>query len=167
MNLQEIMDLGDPIKTIDQHINKLNDYESNECNSRKTITITQEQVDEVIELHKRMGHQSSAVMAKSIRDCALTNVDIEYQLIERVKQIDCPACVLAKRNKLPILSGSGLVPSQFGHTISLDREVRISPLAKGGYDGFYLFRERTIGYCHAFLVKDYDLVKYIKLVVNE
>jgi hypothetical protein len=51
----------------------------------------------------------------------------------------CTACELAKRNKLAVQSGSGILPPSVGHTISVDYQGRINPISVRGYNGYFLF----------------------------
>jgi hypothetical protein len=113
-----------------------------------------------------MNHAASpAVMARAIRYGAWPNVNIEPTVIEQVYlHQDCLPCLLGKMNRLPRSEGSGVKPN-LGEAVSVDY-VPVSVMSLGGFTGFYMFVEVTVGFKYAVLTKAHNadiLLSAIKL----
>lgn len=114
-------------------------------------TVTAAEVAAVMDLHERMYHPSSAVMARALRTGAWLGVDLEPTTVERVfAHQDCLYCALAKMKRNPRPHGSSLMPA-FGSEISMDY-LPVTTTARGGYTGAYIFSERSQSYAWAYLI---------------
>ena len=121
--------------------------------ARKRGPTSKVTIAEVMWLHYRMNHPSRSVMAKALRDGAWIGVQLSATDIEAVLgSISCVVCALAKLNRLPINLGTGIRPTEVGHTVSIDYKPA-TPVGIGGYTGFYLFCCCLTGFLHGFLVK--------------
>jgi hypothetical protein len=123
-------------------------------NGRRSLPpVTQSEVAEVMSLHERMYHPSSATMARALRSGAWLGVSTCPTLVERVfAHRDCLFCALGKMKRLPRSPGSSLSPV-FGHEVSVDY-VPVTTPALGGFTGAYIFVERSSGYAWAYLLKE-------------
>ena len=124
-----------------------------EVNGRRALpTVTAAEIAEVMELHERMYHPSSAVMARALRSGAWPGIETSPTLVERVfSHRDCLFCALGKMKRIPRPHGSSITPI-FGHEISVDY-LPVKTVAKGGFTGAYIFVERAAGYAWAYLLK--------------
>jgi len=80
---------------------------------RQTDTIDPIMVKEALWLHKRLGHPSRQVMMKAISNQSWTGIPqgLTPAIIDSVfHHLDCTACALGKRNRLPREKGSGIHP---------------------------------------------------------
>jgi hypothetical protein len=138
---------------------------------RQTDTIDPALVKEALWLHKRLGHPSRQVMMKSISNQSWTGIPhgLTPAIIDSVfHHLDCTACALGKRNKLPREKGSGIHPVDVGHTLSFDYQPVTSPSITG-HTGYFLFKCLFSGFRHAVLVKSKDrktLIEATKQVNN-
>ena len=90
---------------------------------RQTDTIDPTMVKEALWLHKRLGHPSRQVMMKAISHKSWTGIPqgLTPAIIDSVfHHLDCTACALGKRNRLPREKGTGIHPLDVGHTLSFD-----------------------------------------------
>ncbi len=129
-------------------------------NARQTDNIDPEMIKEALWLHKRMGHPSRQVMMKSVAHNAWTGIPIGLTpaIIDSVfHHIECTACALGKRNRLPREKGTGIHPVQPGHTLSFDYQPVTTPSITG-HTGYFLFKCLCSGYRHAVLTKSKDSV---------
>jgi hypothetical protein len=81
-------------------------------------------------------------MMKAIQNNASQNIPstITPQDINIVfTHIQCAACSLGKRNKLPVNVGSGISPTSPGHTISFDYQP-VTTKSITGHTGYFLFK---------------------------
>ena len=140
-----------------------------EVHGRRALpSVTAAEIAEVMSLHERMYHPSSAVMARALRAGAWAGVETSPTLVERVfSHRDCLYCALGKMKRIPRPSGSSITP-EFGHEISVDY-VPIRTVAKGGFTGAYVFLERAAGYAWAYLLKKpsnstqlFDAISYVR-----
>jgi hypothetical protein len=132
---------------------------------RKNIPITLEEFRQVIELHKRLCHVDPGVMVQAISSGAWPDVIVKPSHITKVfEHHDCEACVLAKRNDLPINNGSGIRPTQIGQSLSVDR-VSLPDGVYGGHTGVYVFVDLAKGYMNGFLDKEYKLIEATKKII--
>ena len=118
--------------------------------------LTKDQISSVMDLHERLNHPGSAVMARSLATHARTGVspDITPALVERVfSHQPCLSCHLGNARHSPHGPGTGAPYPYFGYALSVDY-VPVSVPALGGFTGFYLFRELLAGYIVVFLVKN-------------
>ena len=120
---------------------------------RKKTRITSAVYNEVMQLHKRMGHATPEVMANAILNGAWINTQLTPHIIqESFKYGDCLQCKLAKTKRLLISVGLGIPPPYDGYEISTDY-ISVSITGKGGFTGFFLFREKLVGITIPYLVK--------------
>ena len=134
-----------------------------EVNGRRFIPVTAEEVSAVMSLHDRMYHPSSAVMASALRTGAWTGVDVSPQLVERVfRRRGCLSCAVGKMKRIPQGLGSAVTPP-FGQEISVDY-LPINTEAKGGFNGAYIFVERSAGYAWAYLTPVHNHHRLLKAV---
>ena len=127
-------------------------------NEKQTETIDPVMIKEALWLHKRMGHPSCQVMMKSIAHNAWTGIPagLTPAIIDSVfRHIECTACALGKRNRLPREKGTGIHPVQPGHTLSFDYQPVTTPSITG-HTGYFLFKCLCSGYRHAILTKSKD-----------
>ena len=127
-------------------------------NEKQTDTIHPDLIKEALWLHKRMGHPSRQVMMKSIAHNAWTGIPtgLTPAIIDSVfHHIECTACALGKRNRLPREKGTGIHPVQPGHTLSFDYQPVTTPSITG-HTGYFLFKCLCSGYRHAVLTKSKD-----------
>ena len=125
---------------------------------RQTTTIDPALIKEALWLHKRMGHPSRQVMMKAISHNAWTGIPVGLtpDVIDSVfHHIECTACALGKRNRLPREKGSGIHPVHPGHTLSFDYQPVTTPSITG-HTGYFLFKCLCSGYRHAVLTKSKD-----------
>jgi hypothetical protein len=132
-----------------------------ECQPRARVMATRRRrpmsdalVREVVKLHERMHHAPSSTIAFAIRHRAWLGVDLLPEDIEYVfSKINCLPCWLAKMHRLPSPQ-SGLVSllPAIGFLVSVDF-VPVSPPSLAGHVGFFLFRERLVGYMVVILTK--------------
>ena len=74
-------------------------------------------------------------------------------VIDAFSHDDCQSCKLAKTRKLTIPQGSNQVlPPCIGHELSADY-VAVTITARGGYTGFFLFKDVLTGLLVPYLVK--------------
>jgi hypothetical protein len=64
---------------------------------------------------------------------------------------ECITCLLSRAHRLHRTVGTGDRPPYIGHSVSCDY-VPVSIVARGGFNGYYLFRELMVGYVFAVLV---------------
>ena len=124
-------------------------------NERQTETIDPAMIKEALWLHKRMGHPSRQVMMKAIAHNAWTGIPVGLtpSIIDSVfHHIECAACSLGKRNRVPREKGTGIHPVHPGHTLSFDYQP-VSTLLITGHTGYFLFKFLCSGYRHAVLTK--------------
>ena len=103
-----------------------------------------------------MNHLSPQVMANAIRHGSWRRVPEKVTpiLVETIfDKLDCPACELAKRHKLPIQLGSGVKCMISGHSLSVDYKGPINPVAYGGFKGFFIYACDATGMIKIYLVK--------------
>jgi hypothetical protein len=127
-------------------------------NERQTDTIDPAMIKEALWLHKRMGHPSRQVMMKAIAHNAWTGIPsgLTPDIIDSVfHHIECTACALGKRNRLPREKGTGIHPVHPGHTLSFDYQPVTTPSITG-HTGYFLFKCLCSGYRHAVLTKSKD-----------
>ena len=109
--------------------------------------------DDVLWLHKRLGHPSRATMHKAIQHNAWLGApsDLAPSQIDAVlDKLQCTACELAKRNKLNRSLGSGIHQIFPGATISVDYQGLMTTSVRG-YTGFFLCKDLCSGYRHAIM----------------
>jgi hypothetical protein len=143
------LDLPTP-PTNDAHANS-SDY-SAYGNKRATISVQTR--DDILWLHKRLGHPSRATMHKALQHHCWTGAppNITPTEIDTVlNKLQCTACELAKRNRLNRALGSGVHQIYPGASISVDYQGLISPTSLRGYTGFYLFKDLCTGYRHSIM----------------
>ena len=133
---------GDQLQKIDHSVYSATTTESGGVRKR------------VIELHRRMGCATAAVMCKAVTGprCAWRNSGVTCVQIRRVMgSYTCLACTLAKRNKPSIISGGGERKENLkpGEIISADPVGKISPSSANGYCYFFLFKDIATGFLHA------------------
>lgn len=117
--------------------------------------LTKQQISSVLDLHERLNHPGSAVMAKALANHAWIGIpnDITPALVERVfSNQACLSCHLGNARHSPHGPGTGAPYPYFGSSFSVDY-VPVSVTALGGFTAFYLFRELLKGYVVVFLVK--------------
>jgi hypothetical protein len=105
-----------------------------------------------------MGHPSRQTMMKAISHNAWTGIPrgLTSAVIDSVfHHIECTACALGKRNRLPREKGSGIHPVHPGHTLSFDYQPVSTPSITG-HTGYFLFKCLCSGYRHAVLTKSKD-----------
>jgi hypothetical protein len=125
--------------------------------------VTAAEVAAVMDLHERMYHPSSAVMARALRVGAWLGVDIEPTTVERVfAHQDCLYCALAKMKRNPRPHGSSLMPS-FGNEISVDY-LPVTTTARGNYTGAYIISERSQSYAWAYLTARHNNGQLFKAI---
>jgi len=110
--------------------------------SASTSSLTARKTLDILWLHKRLGHPSRSTMIKAVKNNAWQNIppSITAQDINTVfSHIQCTACALGKRNKLPVASGSGIHPLTPGHTISFDYQP-VTTKSVTGHTGYFLFK---------------------------
>jgi hypothetical protein len=149
--------------TVDMETTSESDLFEEICHAVYTVKTTESGGvrKRVIELHKRMGCATVAVMCRAVTGprCAWRNSGVTGEQIRRVmRDFTCLACALAKRNKAPIASGGGerkegLLP---GEIISSDPVGKISPSSAVGHCYFFLFKDIATGYLHAVPAKTKD-----------
>lgn len=124
---------------------------------RRKVSIPREHVAKVVKLHDCLHHAASAaVMARALRSGAWPNVDVDPTIVEQVfLHRDCVPCLLGKLNHLPRSMGSRIPPSAIATSVSVDFKP-VTPIAIGGFIGFYLFVETTVLYKIAVLTKVHD-----------
>jgi hypothetical protein len=140
----------------DQHQEEINHV----IDSTKTM-LPAEVRKRVIELHKRMGCTTGAVMCKAVTGprSAWRNSGVTCAQIRKVMSTyTCLACTLAKTNRKPIPTRGGerrdgLKP---GEIISADPVGKISPASAAGYNYFFVFKDLATGYLHAIPAKTKD-----------
>jgi hypothetical protein len=146
----------------------LEDYlsQSKKVNARKALpSVTEAEIKEVMELHERMFHPSSATMARALRAGAWPGVEIVPTLVERVFQRqDCLYCALGKMKKIPRPPGSAVTPL-FGAEISIDY-LPVTTKARGGHTGAYMIVERATGYAWAHLTSKHDHKQCYKAITH-
>ena len=121
--------------------------------AKKKSRMTTSIVNKVMELHQRMGHVAPEMMANAISNGAWLNSNLSAQFIyDAFKLRDCLQCKLAKTRRLPVSVGSGAKPPYVGYAISVDY-CAVSIAGRGGYTGFFLFRELLVGLLIPYLVK--------------
>lgn len=135
---------------------KLNDIQQNYRTIKATRRVNKEEQAYILALHNRMNHCAPSTMAKTLRSGAWYGIpeDITAAKVEQVFGTkDCPTCALTRAQRLPRTTGSGnkSICLQIGNTISCDY-VPVSIPARGGFKGYYLFREMLVGYIMAILV---------------
>lgn len=135
---------------------------------KRRTSIPQSEVEKVLKLHDSLHHAASAaVMARAIRFGAWPTIDVDPSIVEQVYlHRDCVPCLLGKMNHLPRSMGSGIHPSAIATTVAMDFKP-VSPVAIGGFIGFYLFVEVKVLYKIAVLTKSHDsraLLDAIKFV---
>jgi hypothetical protein len=97
-------------------------------------------------------------MMKAINNQSWTGIPhgLTSAIIDSVfHHLDCTACALGKRNKLPREKGTGIHPVDVGHTLSFDYQPVTSPSITG-HTGYFLFKCLFSGFRHAVLVKSKD-----------
>jgi hypothetical protein len=120
---------------------------------RKGTRISKETSRLIMWLHRRLGHASPTVMARALRANSWLGVDITAaQLEEEFRKKSCIVCMTSKATRLPITVGSGVPPPYIVHSISSDY-VPVSVGARGGFTGYYIFRELLSGYVMVVLTK--------------
>jgi hypothetical protein len=127
-------------------------------NARQTDKIDPAMIKEALWLHKRMGHPSRQTMMKAIALNAWTGIPtgLTPSIIDSVfHHIECTACALGKRNRLPREKGTGIHPTHPGHTLSFDYQPVTTPSITG-HTGYFLFKCLCSGYRHAILTKSKD-----------
>ena len=130
---------------------------------RRSPPVTAAEVTAVMELHERMYHPSSAVMARALRAGAWPGVNLDPTLVERVfRHQDCLFCALGKMKRLPRCEGSTL-GAQFGDEVSMDY-LPVTTVAKGGFKGAYVAVERTVGYAWVYLTARHNGIQMLKAV---
>lgn len=130
---------------------------------RRSPPVTAAEVADVMALHERMYHPSSAVMARALRAGAWPGVTLDATLVERVfRHQDCLFCALGKMKRLPRCEGSTL-SAAFGDEVSMDY-VPVTTVAKGGFKGAYVAVERTTGYAWVYLTARHNGVQMLKAV---
>jgi len=116
-------------------------------------------------LHERTFHTAPSRMSANIRLGAWTNVKVLPRTIDRVfRSHDCLICAQAKWNNPTIQPGTGIAVQYVGQVVSIDR-VPITQSCVGGFTGFYLVAERSVGYTMAFLDKNNSLMDIIVKVI--
>lgn len=144
-----------------------------EVNGRRALPpVTAAEITEVMGLHERMYHPSSAVMARALRSGAWPGTETSPTLVERVfSHRDCLFCALGKMKRIPRPHGSSITPI-FGHEVSVDY-LPVKTVAKGGFTGAYIFVERAAGYAWAYLLKKpsssiwlYKAICYVRSTLN-
>jgi hypothetical protein len=113
-----------------------------QVNSTTKPFLSSRKVLEILWLHKRLGHPSRATMINAIQNNAWQNIPptITPQDINIVfTHVQCTACALGKRNKLPVNVGSGISPTSPGHTISFDYQP-VTTKSITGHTGYFLFK---------------------------
>ena len=118
--------------------------------------LTKDQIASVMDLHERLNHPGSAVMARSLAAHAWIGIspDITPALVDRVfSHQPCLSCHLGNARHSPHGPGTGAPYPYVGYAFSVDY-VPVSVPALGGFTGFYLFRELYTGYVVVFLVKN-------------
>ena len=123
-------------------------------NSRKEIPVTQQQVREVMALHKRLNHASRQTMVAGIKHHIWLNADIEHETIDRVmSRYNCLGCSLGKSNKLPRQVGAQVTKVYVGDELSVDRLGPILPVAIGKFTYVYLFVDLASDFWISILAK--------------
>jgi len=124
-------------------------------------------VDAVIELHEVMNHINPNTMALAVENGAWTGTSVTAQDIHKVfEKIDCVPCAVSKTKHQTRQSGSGVHPTDPGHTISIDYKP-VNPESSGGYNGFFLCEDQASGFLHSYLTSSkknylYSLVKLLE-----
>ena len=134
--IHTVKDLIDGLTIIYSEANGCEDLEYRVNASRRDRRIPKESVLEVLWLHRCMNHLSPQVMANAIRHGSWRGVPEKVTpiLVETIfDKLDCPACELAKRHKVPIPLGSGVKCMIPGHSLSVDYKGPINPVAYGGF----------------------------------
>jgi len=156
------LDLYKFIKTINIINNILYDSRSINHNDNQLTSInlvqknsklvTKIQIDNVMDFHRRFNHISPTNMIIGMRLHVWNGIYIEPSLIESVfAHQDCEICKISKMNKSVLSFGTQIHDNILGQSISADYIGPITPLAKGGFSGFFLFRELTCGFLYAYL----------------
>ena len=120
-------------------------------------------VNEILWLHKRMGHPSRGVMSKAIRERSWIGIPSHITALisdHAMKRNPCTACDISKRNKLPIPCGSGVHPVEPGLVLSIDWQGAVNPSSVRGYVGFYLIKDLHSAYLHAIPTRDKTAATY-------
>jgi len=92
-------------------------------------------------------------MMKAIAHHAWTGIPVGLtpSIIDSVfHHIECTACALGKRNRVPREKGTGIHPVHPGHTLSFDYQPVSTPSITG-HTGYFLFKCLCSGYRHAVL----------------
>ncbi len=148
---------------------KVNNVNKHKETHKRNKIISQSLIKEVLWLHKCMGHQSRNTMCKAVNNQSWPGVskEINTAVINKIfKHIQCTACAIAKRNKLPRELGIQILAQLPGEIISYDYQGKISSTSIRGYTGFYIFKCQCTGFRHIFLVKDKSS-KTLKMCINE
>ena len=114
--------------------------------------------DEVILLHRRMGHPSTKTMIAAVKAGAWVGCNVTARDIKLVMEANqCPVCIMGKRNKIKIhnsITDPKSVP--IASLISGDIVGPITPTARDGSKYFFLFVDRRTSYNHVSTSKSKD-----------
>jgi hypothetical protein len=117
-------------------------------------------------LHRCMHHASPNSMIGALSNNAWLNCGVTATMVQQVfNNEDCPVCMLSRAKRLPRTIGSGSLPPAIAASISADF-VPVSVTARGGFTGYYIFRELLVGYLMVVLVKSKDFFLKAVLLVR-
>ena len=114
-------------------------------------------VEAVFDLHNRVGHPSSKVMAMAIDHCMWIGVHpaITPTIVNKVfEKRHCIACEIGKMKHLVTPVGSGVKEIAVGDTISWDVSGKYSPATVTGAEFMFLFVCCATGYFIKFLTRN-------------
>ena len=133
---------------------------------RRESAITLKEFQEVVDLHEKTFHTSPTRMSSNIRSGSWTNVNVLPKSIDRVfRRYDCEVCAQAKWNRPAMQLGTQISMLNVGQVLSVDR-IPITTSSQGGFTGFYLAVDRSVGYTVAFLDKSNNLNEnVVKLIL--
>jgi len=124
----------------------------------KKETIPNTVKDEVILLHRRMGHRSAKTMKAAVKAGAWIGCNVTARDIELVMNSKpCPICKMGKTNKIKIynsITDPKAIP--IAGLISGDIIGPVTPTAKDGSKYFFLFVDRRTSYYHVSTARSKD-----------
>jgi Reverse transcriptase (RNA-dependent DNA polymerase) len=122
--------------------------------------------EDVIKLHEVMGHVRPRLMKRAIETGMWKGTNIRAEDILRLwGDHHCIACIMAKRNRIPISTPSDEKSTVPGEVLSAD-PVPVSPLGDNGEKWFFAFKDIATGYDHCPVgVSKTEFLKFLKLEV--
>lgn len=116
------------------------------------VSVSSKKIDEIHDLHRRLGHASPKMMIEAIKNKAWTTTIRPEDITSTFRNKPCSACILAKKNRISFDLSATTDPKSLdiGQLISGDIVGPIHPPNRDGHKYFFLFVDRRTSLYHAY-----------------